>query len=158
MNQPQQARCEYVAELLGPRTVRVGEWFVETLPYVTSNRHFTESEMIEYAQPVFMVYSRKESIEPLWVDQQRSPRYERFIIIVDHPAGVPDYGGVRIFVGHLNTDHRIFFSAQHRRCGPKLIYVKPLNIIVKEEHPGPPARAADQQAEVAFTAYIESAW
>ena len=49
MNQPQHARCKYVAELLDTRTFWGGEWIVRTLFDLAADSHFTKPEVIEYA-------------------------------------------------------------------------------------------------------------
>ena len=108
MNQPQQATCKHIAELLNTRTVRVSKWIVRTLSDLAADSHFTKPEVIEYAEPVFMIYGRKESIEALRIDQERSARYEWLVLISDHSTDMPDYGRVRVFVGHLYTYNRIF--------------------------------------------------
>jgi hypothetical protein len=152
VNQPEKAGYQDVAEFLKRSPLRSGERLVRNLPHRAADGNFAEPEMVDYAEPVLVVYGREETVERLWVDQQRTARDKRFMPAASEAACVSDHGRIRIFID-LKPDDWIFI--EQRRSGTKLGHAQLTDIIVEKEHTRPSAGAADYQAKVPLPADIE---
>ena len=111
-------------------------------------------EMVDEAEPVFMIDGREIPVEELRVDQKRTAGNEWFLPAPGQASRMSHDRRVRVFLD-LESHDRVVVQQRRRRT--QLGHVQLADVVVKEEHPRPAAHAADQQAEVAFPADVERA-
>ena len=76
MYQPKQAGKQDIAKFLVRSPLRIGKGQVHQLPHRTADRDSTLREMINYTEPVLVIYGSEIPVEVLWIDQERAARNE----------------------------------------------------------------------------------
>jgi hypothetical protein len=152
INQPEKAGRQDVSEFLVFGAFRGCERLVAQLPDRAAYRNLACPEMVDGAEPVLVIDSREECVQPLRIYQEGPARNEGLLSAPGPATRVSHHRCVWIFV-YLEPDYGIFVK-QCRRC-TQLLDVKPADVIVEQEHASPAAHTADQHAEVAFPADVQ---